>query len=234
MTTEVGDTGILDALKQHEQPAARITEIRDQVRDPGRVSLFIDGEFRIGLDRRIVEERGLAVGKILTPDDLTTLETLEQVSRAFDRALRLLSFRPRSKSEVEIRLRRAGFDSAVIDKAMERLVESGYLDDREFARNWVETRLEHRPRGKRLLAAELRSKGVSRQVVDDALEGTDIDEREHAMQLARVRVARLGGLDADTRRRRLIGYLQRRGFGWDAVQHALRVLDESEAGGDDE
>jgi regulatory protein len=206
----------------------RITEIRDQVRDPERVSVFVDGTFRLGLPRIAVAERNLKVGQILTDDDLDELESIDEVSRATNQAVRLLAFRPRSRSELQTRLRRKGFNSEAISAAIERMAELGYVDDADFASYWVENRQQHRPRGRRLLEQELRSKGVPQDVVHQAIDEAEIDEFSQARELATKRAERLRGLDRETWRRRMAGFLQRRGYGWDVVRQVLDELQQSD------
>jgi regulatory protein len=212
-------------MNESDSRAGRITEIREQVRDPERVSLFIDGEFRLGMPRMVVAERNLQVGQFLTDQDLEVLESLDEISRATNNAVRLLSFRPRSRHELQTRLRRKGFPDEAIESAIERLAELGYVNDDEFASYWVENRQQHRPRGRRLIASELRSKGVPSDVVERVIDEADIDEYSAALDLATARNARLRGLDRNTWRRRMSGFLQRRGYGWDVVR---RVMDELE------
>jgi regulatory protein len=101
-------------------------------------------------------------------------------------AARFLEVRPRSVAEVRRRLRSAGYASALVEHAVERLVELGFLDDAAFARAWVESRDRARPRGERALRVELRQKGVGREETDVALEG----RRD-------VAAARAGGEDPD-------------------------------------
>jgi regulatory protein len=228
--TGCDDAGILVIMNASSSHTGRITEIRDQVRDPERVSLFVDGEFRIGAPRQVVAERNLHVGQVLTEDDLTELAVLDEISRARNAAVRLLSFRPRAQRELEIRLARKGFAPLAIERALERLAELGYVNDREFAEQWVENRAEHRPRGRRLIASELRSKGVARDIVDQVVDEAEIDEFSAALNLARTRSGRLKGLEPVVRKRRLVGFLQRRGYGWDVVR---RVIDELDSDPDD-
>jgi regulatory protein len=84
-------------------------------------------------------------------------------------AVRFLEARPRSVAEVRRRLRGVGYPDALVEGAVERLVELGYLDDAAFARMWVESRDRARPRGERALRAELGQKGVPRELADQAL-----------------------------------------------------------------
>lgn len=206
----------------------RITEIREQVRDPERVSIFVDGTFRLGIPRILAAERSLHVGQVLTEDDLIELEALDEVSRATNQAIRLLSFRPRSRRELEDRLTRKGYEAPAVEQAISRLAEYGYIDDAEFAQYWIENRAQHRPRGKRMLASELRSKGVPQDVVDQALDDSELDEFGDALRLAEHRSRQLADLEPQVRRRRLISFLQRRGFNWGVVRDVLKEIDEPE------
>ena len=81
-------------------------------------------------------------------------------------AARFLATRPRTRWEVERRLRRAGTPDAEIGAALDRLAELGYLDDAAFARWWAEQRDRHSPRGRRMIEAELRQRGVPRDVIE--------------------------------------------------------------------
>lgn len=198
-----------------------VTAVRDQARHPDRVSIFIDEAFAFGVDRLVAAEHGLRPGVVLDEGAVAQLLAADEVSRAMSAALRLLAHRPRSRAEVATRLTRRAFSEAAIARAVDRLVELGYLDDEEFARYWVQNRVEHKPRGGRLLKQELRQKGVDAGTADLVIEGTGIDEEAAAIELARARAERLRGLDPAARRRRLAGFLRRRGYGWEVVRRAL-------------
>lgn len=147
-----------------------------------------------------------------------------------DKALQLLSFRARSESELEGRLRRAGHSDSATRHAMSRCRELGYLDDRAFAEAHVRDRLRLRPRGRRALRTELFRKGISPDVAEAAIEDAfaefDVDEAGVAHRLASKRARRLRGLEPDVARRRLAGFLARRGFPPSVVRAAIdRVLD---------
>lgn len=207
--------------------SGQITAIRDSTRDPERVMVDIDGRFAFALTRLLATEYHLQVGTTLAEPELNALLDAEEVERATGSALRFLAYRPRSTREVTDRLRQRGYSDQAIDGAIEKLRGWRYLDDREFARFWVENRLEYRPSGSRRLRQELRQKGVDGEVVEQAIEAVEADELPAAIELARKRAERLRGLDPITRRRRLAGFLQRRGYGWDIVKPAIdQVLGE--------
>lgn len=94
---------------------------------------------------------------------------IDDVSEVLDAAARFLEARPRSIAEVRRRLATAGYRPELVEPAVARLVELGYLDDEAFARTWVESRDRAHPRGEHVLRRELGLKGIDRAVVDAVL-----------------------------------------------------------------
>jgi len=128
--------------------------------------------------------------------------------------VRLIRERPRSVSEVRERLKRRGHGEGAIEKAIRTALDAGLLDDRTFARLWINDRLWHHPLSRAALAQELRDKGVDRSIVDAVLAELypPVREVELARELAAARFARLRGVDPARRRDRTANHLMRRGF----------------------
>jgi regulatory protein len=129
-----------------------------------------------------------------------------------DRALRLLAARPRSRRELETRLRSAGFDPEMVAEELARLEEVGLLDDERFAQEFAEHSLGRKLSGRRAVASSLAAKGVSRPVIERALQDIEGDEDARAAELARSRVSRLSGQRPEVAYRRLVSFLARRGY----------------------
>jgi regulatory protein len=158
-------------------------------------------------------------------------------------AARFLGTRPRTRWELERRLRRAGADDEVIATTLERLAHLGYVDDLAFARWWAEQRDRHAPRGRRMVEAELRQHGVPREVLealrDDATEApAEENEPLPASEEQRAEVALARHLrgrpfpDDRTAVQRLGTFLMRRGFDPETVRATLRAAAaESTPGG---
>ncbi|MDZ7587243.1 MAG: regulatory protein RecX [Patescibacteria group bacterium] len=85
------------------------------------------------------------------------------------RALRLLSFRPRSIQEIKQRLTKTNADTQTINRVIANLIEKNLLNDQEFAAWWVEQRVSFRPRGNFALTQELMQKGISQDIIDTVL-----------------------------------------------------------------
>jgi len=194
--------------------AGTITALRYQKRNKNRVSVYLDGQFAFGL--AAIEATGLRVGQALSDDDIAGLQEEDEVERAYERALNFLSYRPRSEAEVRRNLRKRSVEDEVVEVVVERLARAGLLNDREFARYWVENRLQFNPRGARALRHELREKGVLASIVADTLE--DFDEEVAARKAAEAGTRRLGHLAPRDFRRRLVAYLARRGFSYAVIE----------------
>jgi regulatory protein len=152
---------------------------------------------------------------------------------AMEIAARFLATRPRTRWEVERRLRRAGADDVVVERALERLTGLGLIDDVAFARWWAEQRDRHAPRGRRMVEAELRQRGVPREVLE-ALRGDELatpvldaeglpDSEDARADLALARHLRGRPLPDDPRALQRIGmFLVRRGFSPETARAAIR------------
>jgi regulatory protein len=200
--------------------AGRITSLSVQMHNPDRANVYIDGEFAFGL--AMVEAAKLSTGQLLTDADIEALKQFDEVERAHEAGLNLLSYRPRSEQEVRRRLGRKGFSEAAIEEAVQRLLRAKLLDDEAFARYWISNREQFRPRGEFALRQELQRKGISLRIIDGLLE--DVDEAENAYRAATKRLARWQRMDPGERERKLSGYLARRGFSYDVIRDVWERL----------
>jgi regulatory protein len=142
----------------------------------------------------------------------STSEKREEQARAL--CLRLLTAQARTRAELAGQLKKRGYPDAVSAKVLDRLADVGLVDDAGFAEQWVQSRRANASKGKRALAAELRTKGLDDDVITDALNGIDAAaEYDRAANLVRTKLRR-ENLDGDDARvaRRLIGMLARRGY----------------------
>ena len=159
---------------------------------------------------------------------------------AMEIGVRFLGSRPRTRWELDRRLRRAGVEEAVVEATLDRLTELGYIDDAAFARWWGEQRDRHAPRGIRMIETELRQHGVARDVIeayrgehatperapeDEALPGSEAERAREALE----RHLRGRSLPTDARALQRVGmFLMRRGFDPEAVRAAIRHSGSSE------
>jgi len=216
----------------------RITALQPQANNTERLNIFVDGQFLLGANALIVLQMGLQVGQELTPAQLEQLRQEEALQKAVDRAFNYLSFRPRSREEVRRYLRKKETPPELIEAALQRLDRLDLVNDQAFAEFWIESRERFSPRGAQALKSELRQKGVQREVVDELVSAEQDDER--ALEAGRKKaltLTRQPGIDFQTFRNRLGGFLQRRGFSYQVTTRTVRTLWEEvkgEAGDGDE
>ena len=141
-----------------------------------------------------------------------------------DVALRFLAQRPRSEQEVRRRLQRAGTDAAVVERVLEQLRQHALVDDAAFAEYWVEQRQTFKPRGTRLLRAELRQHGIDARAAEAAAETTAASAPDDAYRAAQKRARQLNSADERAFKSRLAQFLARRGFDWDTISVAVNRL----------
>lgn len=197
--------------------ARKITALKLQKRNPHRVNVYLDGQYAFGLAKIVAA--WLQVGAELTDEKITQLQAQDQVERAYLRALNLLNTRPRAEAEVVRNLRKHETPQTVIDQVIARLHKDSFLDDRAFAHTWVENRAEFRPRGRRALQVELRRKGISDHLIEEALQ--DIDEETLALKSATKAARKLKDLPWPDFRKKLYGHLARRGFGYAIISEII-------------
>jgi len=139
-----------------------------------------------------------------------------------DAAYRFLSYRARSEAEIRGWLRKRGYASEIIDKAITKLKEQNLIDDLAFAQFWKENRLSFKPKSKKLIAKELRDKGIAAEVIEQVTE--DVDDDQIAYKLGLNRMPALAHLDYTGFYRRLSSYLAYRGFAYDVIKHTAALL----------
>lgn len=209
--------------------AGTITDIQPQRRDNARVSVFIDGRFAFGLHVDLQLEHYLKKGDLLDDEKIALLLSQDAIKKAIATALNLIAYRPRAAGELATKLRERGYDPEAVDAAVGRMRELNYLDDREFADRWVESRQTHRPRSTRMLKQELQQKGVDREIIETTIEEAGIDEFGDALTLGQKRAESLQGLEPQVWERRLTAFLARRGYGYDVIRRVLEALESGDS-----
>jgi len=199
----------------------RITALKVQKKNPDRVSIYLDEEFAFGVSRIVAA--WLQVGQLLSDEKIAALQKQENKEAALQKAMRLVSLRTRSEKEIRQKLDRSGFEPQVITEVIDRLRSTGLVQDDNFAREWVENRSAFRPRSRKMLAYELRLKGVTEETIQQALDQTSEDE-DLAYQAASRYAHKLGAADWEEFRRRLMAFLARRGFSYETISPVVRQV----------
>ncbi|WP_245603623.1 regulatory protein RecX [Intrasporangium oryzae] len=148
----------------------------------------------------------------------------DSVARAI--VLRQLSLAPRSRAQLEKKLRERGCDDDVASRVLDRLTEVGLIDDEAYAEMLVRSKQSGRGLARRALAHELRKQGIDQEIADEALgQVRSDDERARAEQLVAKKMRTLHGLAPEVQARRLGGMLARKGYSgeiaWPVIRDAI-------------
>ena len=192
-----------------------VTELVPAARRSGRWELSIDGRSAGYVSIEVVARLGLRVGRAIDDALASQLAAAIEEVAVYDRALGMLAARGRSSRDLRQRLIRAGATPVNADAAVTRLQDAGLVDDAAYARQVARSRVATRGDSRRRVSQALAQAGVARATADEAVADVfteeAVDEVALVEQAARKRVRTLGDLDPAARRRRLYGYLARRG-----------------------
>ena len=204
----------------------KITALQVQQKNPNRVNVHLDGEFAFGLARIVAA--WLRVGQELSEEKIEQLTSEDGRERAYQQAMLFLSYRARSESEICQNLRKHEIPEPVIEQTLERLRKAGLANDDEFAQAWVENRNTFRPRSRRMMAMELKQKGLADEAIQSATQ--NVDDEASAYEAAQKRAARFKGLEWTDFRKKLTEFLARRGYSYSVIAPVVtRIWSETHA-----
>jgi regulatory protein len=141
-------------------------------------------------------------------------------------ALNALVARAKSKGELLAHLKKRGVEDDVAQATIFRLQENGLINDSEFAKAWTQSRHTSKKLSKRIIAGELRIRGVDQSSIDEALDEID-DESEYrtAFSLGMKKYNTMSRLEPEVQIRRIQSLLQRKGFSFPTIARVIRELD---------
>lgn len=209
----------------------KITSVELQKRNHERVELYIDGEPRLVIAAEIAAREGLRPEMQIDEARLARLEEEDLYWRAKEVALRFLSYRSRSEFEVGQRLRRDSFPDDAIDRCIAELRERQLLNDAEFAHAFTRDRIRFRPSGPIRLRSELRARGIKGEEAERTIAEIFSEDSHAEVELARRALRKFparSGEDPIRTRRRVYGYLGRRGFSGETIARVTAEWEGSE------
>jgi len=201
----------------------KITAIKQQKKNQNRMNIYLDGEFAFGISNSLGQS--LEIGDLL--DDFAVEDLLQKdyLERTWQKALQFLNYRSRTEQELKEKLQKSGFNDHAVSRVIEDCKEKGYINDQDYANQWVESRTNCAPRSQRLLAIELKRKKVPEIVIIDALSKANPDQ-ELALAASKKYWRRLDNYGVEEKKAKLQGYLLRRGFSYDVIRDSVKSMFE--------
>lgn len=214
-----------------------ISGILPHTRRPGRFDLIVDDEPYAVLSLDAIAALGLAVGRHVEGLEDRIAQAAAEL-HVYDRALNIIAARARSSAELRRALVRKGEAPELVELAVARLAEQGFLNDAAFAQSFTRFKVLGAGQSRRRVQAELARKGVARDVADAAIaavfQDEGVDQRAIVERAARKKLRTLVKLDPLVRRRRLYAFLARRGYDGDDIRRAMEAVGEELADGEAE
>ncbi len=195
---------------------ATVTDLKRQIKNKSRINIYLDGEYFTSADEVALHRAGIKKDCETDEKALAELIAADDGQRAFDAALKYLSYRLRSKREISVYLESKGFGEGTVEDTVAKLSEYGYVDDEAFARLYVQS--QRTRYGIKKIAYKLRELGISDEIIDGVCVKDDFDALTRIAQKYRS-----SHRDADDKR--LGAYLLSKGFEWEAVKAILREND---------
>lgn len=160
---------------------------------------------------------------------------MDEFGKFYNKALKFLSYRPRSEEEVRQNLlnSRGRFKSAkkntipeIAEKIILKLKEYKFIDDKEFVKWWIHQRTSFRPRGLKLIKIELRQKGISKDLIEEVIESleTKVDDLQSAKKLIERRSSKYKNLPRDEKFQKVARFLSSKGFNYDIIKEVLQAI----------
>jgi regulatory protein len=212
-----------------DRPVSLISGITPTPRHPGRFELLVAGKSYATLSLEAIERLELAVGRSISGLEERIATEAAQL-KTYDRALNMLAFRGRASRELARALVRKGEPKELVDRAIVRLQEQGLLDDSAFAEAFTRAKVLGAQQSKRRVQQDLARRGVDRAVSDAAIatvfDEEGVDQREVVEAAARKKLRSLVKLEPAVRRRRLYGFLARRGYDGEDIRKAMEAVGE--------
>ncbi|MBQ6601327.1 MAG: regulatory protein RecX [Clostridia bacterium] len=187
-----------------------------------KIHISIDGEYRLTVDELYFASLYLKDGQEISEEDYAALEETVNIRRAYNCAVSLLSRRDHSKKELLRKLREKGYTDGA-EAAIEKLEESGYIDDERFCRMYASELVRLKGYGKRRVEQELSFKGVDRDIIRSVLDEILFDTDKLSVIIKRKYLSKMSD---EKGRRKAFDALVRLGYTYGEIREAIKNIDE--------
>lgn len=191
--------------------------------DAKRRKVYIDNEYAFPLYLSELRKFGIKTDVELAEDVYSEIVELLN-KRVKERILYLIGDMDRTEKNIRDKLRGSGYVGGIVDNVIDKLKLYGYIDDVRYVRIYAESMRDNGSKSIRAIEASLYEKGVSKENISLGMSGIDFDEDEQIRRAVRKKgFSEKSPMDADdTEKRKLYGYLMRKGFSHEAISNIIR------------
>lgn len=206
----------------------KITRIEKQIKFKNRYNIFLDGEFAFGLYDDTILKFGLRTNDELSDEIIDQIKKHDEFNYGKFIAYSFLSYKQRSKSEIIKKLKAKKISDNVIENIVNVLTEQKYINDHNYAKLYLESKLMSKPIGKRLLKLKLYEKGIDKEVSEKVIDENYNEEieLESAEKLLEKYAKKVRGKNDFEKKKKCFSYLISRGFDFETANKALKNITE--------
>ncbi len=202
----------------------KITKIEAQKRRKNRVNIYINDAFALGINKEVMLKYNLKVDMEVNDDFIENILMAEEENKALDYALNLLTYRQRSEKEIYDSLKRKGYIDEHIENVISSCKDKNYINDKNFAKSFINDKINLNKHGPERIKHELRLKGVSKEIINEVLDYDRNDQYRLAKEIADKKMYSYRNDDKNAVYRKMSGFLQRRGFSYDIISKVVREI----------
>jgi regulatory protein len=205
-----------------------ITSIEEQ-KKKGRYNIFLDGEYAFGLYKETIYHFGLRVKDELNEKKCEELKSYDEINFGKKVAYRFLNFKPRSEKEVRTKLKKHKLSEESIDKIIDSLKEFKFINDEQYAKMYVESKVSLKPEGRNSLKIKLSQKGIGKEtsektVAENYSEETEYQKAHELLQKYQKKVKAKTPLE---KKQKCYRHLLSKGFSFDLINRVLKIEDNT-------
>ena len=202
----------------------KITSIERQKKE-GRFNIFLDGEFAFGLYRETIYAFGLRVNDEITEKKAEEIRISDEIGFAKRVAYRFLNYKPRSEKEIRNKLKEKKISEQSTEKVISFLKDLNYLNDENYAKMYLESKILQKPEGRRVLKMKLAEKGISKETAERVVseQYSENLEKEKAAEVLKKYTKKVRARNPADKKQKCFRYLLSKGFDFDTINELLRA-----------
>ncbi len=199
----------------------QITSVEKNRKNKEKMSVYIDGTFSFTISEDDYLSMNLYDKVEISQDEIDYIKNTVNFRAAKNTAIKYLSHKLRTEKEVAQKLHEEGFDADSTEKAIEELKSLGYINNKIYVQKFLFDRSKLKPKSKKLLKLELKSKGISEEIIDEVLDDWNVDETVIAESLVKRKFGKYD-LNNENIRKKVHMFLRHRGYDYEVTEEVLR------------
>lgn len=203
----------------------KITDIKKQLKNKNRYSVYVEGEFAFGLDEIDMLYYKLLNASEISEEKYNHIKENVVFNKARDAAVKFIGFKARTKKEVENKLKEKDFSEDIILRVINLMEKYGYIDDYSYAGSFLRDKFNLKGFGIKRIEYELKLKGVDNNIIQQVIEENNIDEVGKAVSLVHKKYEEFSSLDFKEKKK-VYYFLSRKGFSFSVIESAFNILED--------